>query len=922
MTVTPGTRIGNYEIIAHIGQGGMGEVWRASDTRLKRQVALKVLPAAFVTDPERIARFQREAEVLAALNHPNIAQIYGIEEGDGATALVLELVEGPTLADRIAQKPIPVDEALPIAKQIAEALEAAHEQGIIHRDLKPANIKVRDDGTIKVLDFGLAKLAEPAVASAAPPVSPLTQSPTITSPAMMTGVGVLLGTAAYMSPEQAKGRPADKRSDIWAFGCVLYEMLTGKGAFDGDDVADTLASVLRAEPEWPALPPNTPVTIRKLLRRCLVKDRKQRLSDAAVIRLEIADALEEQAAGGIPAGTATTPSRSRRASGILLVTSATLAAVIAGGTGWILRGAPEVPVVARFSFQPLGGEDLRVSSRTTVAVSRDGSKFAYVAASQGSARIFVRSVGELASHGIQGTESSTIGPMLPTFGPDGESIAFFDAGGGSDGWELKKVAIASGVPTTITTTGEPQGLDWGPDGIVFADTRGIQRVSPGGNVSLIVMPADGERLLEPQMLPDRKTVLFTIRRESLTGEGQVVAQSLVDGARRVLVEDGSDGRYLTSGHLAYSVGGTIFAMPVDSKTLAKKGEALPIIIGVRRGYQPGPLAETQLAVSATGTLVYLPGPATGASGLSDLMLGADANEPGRLAVKPAAYVQPRVSPDGRMLAVGRNDGPASDIWLYDLSGKTEIRRLTFGGKSRFPVWSPDSKRVTFQSALDGDAAIFWQAIEGGKPERLTKPVADETHVPEAWSRDGHLLFSIVKGSRHSLWVLTISDRKVERFGNVESSAPLSASFSPDNRWVAYGVGSRTQGLLSQDRGVFVEPFPPTGEKHQAPKTAIDFHPVWSPDGSSIFYVSFANQPLVSVPVSTTGASISFGTPKTLSRAPRPPLSNGAVRGYDVLRDGRMSVSPSAADTSSETSTNEIRIVLNWFEELKARVPTK
>lgn len=434
-------------------------------------------------------------------------------------------------------------------------------------------------------------------------------------------------------------------------------------------------------------------------------------------------------------------------------------------------------------------------------------------------------------------------------------------------------------------------------------------------------------MLGPQMLPDGNTVLFTIKRSAdLTGEGQVVAQALADGARRVLVEEGSDGRYLPSGHLIYSLGGAIFALPVDPKTLTRKGEAVDVIVGVRRGgnVQGGPRAEAQLAVSATGTLIYIPGLATAPTwGLFNLLLGADASDPVPLGVKPAAYVQPRVSPDGRMVAVGRNDGPSSDIWLYDLLGKTEIRRLTFGGKSRFPVWSADSRQVTFQSALDGDAAIFRQPADGGRPERLTKPAEGETHVPEAWSRDGtHLLFSIVKGSTHSLWFLTLRDRKIERFGNVESSAPLSASFSPDKRWVVYAVESSGQSLLSQDRGVFVEPFPPTGEKHQAPKTAIDYHPVWAPDGSSIFYVFASNQPLVSVPVSV-GASVTFGTPKILARAPQPALTTSAVRDYDVLRDGRiLSLSPTVADGTSGKSMNEIRVVLNWFEELKQRVPSK
>jgi eukaryotic-like serine/threonine-protein kinase len=919
MQLTAGARLGPYVILDAIGAGGMGEVYRARDAKLNRDVALKILPEAFTLDGDRVARFRREAQLLASLNHPNIAAIYGFEDSGDTHALVLELVEGPTLADRIANGPIPLDEALSIAKQIAEALEAAHEQGIVHRDLKPANIKLRDDGTVKVLDFGLAKAMESTPVSVG-----ATMSPTISIHA--TQAGIILGTAAYMSPEQAVGKPVDKRSDLWAFGVVLLEMLTGRRAFEGETVSDVLASVLKDAPDWSALPATTPVAIRTLLRRCLEKDRKQRLPDAAMIRLEVADAREEAASGARPGGVGTTPSTSLVAGRGRMLTSAILGAVIVGAAAWVLRPVPAAPVVARFSFQPPEGQDLRVSARTTVGVSPDGMQLAYVARSQGTGRIFVRSIGELSFHAVPGAEgSSVLGPIYPTFAPDGQSIAFFRPGGPS--WELSNVPIGGGTPRRIATSGEPQGLYWGQDGIVYADAQGLYRVSASGGAPQRIVMADGvERMLGPQMLPDGNTVLFTIKRTAdLTGEGQVVAQALAGGARRVLVEEGSDGRYLPSGHVIYSLSGAVFALPVDPRTLTRRGEAVPVIVGVRRGsYVPGPRAEAQLAVSATGTLIYMPGPATAQTwGLSNLVLGGDASDPVPLGVKPAAYEQPRVSPDGRMVAVGRDDGPSSDIWLYDLSGKSEMRRLTFGGKSRFPVWSADSRQVTFQSALDGDAAIFRQLADGGRPERLTKPAEGEAHVPEAWSHDGaHLLFSIVKGSTRSLWFLTLRDRTIERFGNVESSAPLSASFSLDNRWVVYAVESSGQSLLSQDRGVFVEPFPPTGEKHQAPKTAIDYHPVWAPDGSSIFYASAATQPLVSVPVSV-GASITFGASKIHARAPRPTLTTSAVREYDVLRDGRiLSLSPTAADGTSETSTSEIRVVLNWFTELKQRAPAK
>jgi serine/threonine-protein kinase len=512
------------------------------------------------------------------------------------------------------------------------------------------------------------------------------------------------------------------------------------------------------------------------------------------------------------------------------------------------------------------------------------------------------------------------------FAPDGESILFGTLAEG--GPVLRRIPVSGGTASTIATlAGFPgfSGISWGRDGILLAaggDNGGILRVgADGGTPERVVKIGQGEILHGPQMLPDGRTVLFTVAKiadDARWDKAQVVAQSLADGVRRVLVEGGSDGRYVPTGHLLYVIGGTVYAAPFDAGTLTVAGAAVPVVSGVRRA-TGGQTGATQLAISETGTLVYVPGPATSFSTARSLVLGDGRADPVRLKVSAAVYVHPRVSPDGRVVAVSRNDGQSSDIWTYDLSGKTEIKRLTFGGGSRFPVWSADSRRVTFQSARDGGRGMWWQAADGGTAERLTSPAKDEEHVPEAWSRDGkHLLFSVRKGSVSSLWVFTLDGKKAEPFGKVESQESLSASFSPDGRWVAYAYTERAGGTLSPNRGIFVEPFPSTGEKHQAPKTLLDYHPLWAPDGKSIFYVPGSSRPAVSVPINTR--PITFGTPVELPRV-LPGLISLDVRGYDVLPDGRF-ISVSAPEGPAGTPAAEVRVVLNWHDELKRLVPAK
>ena len=724
MPLTTGARLGDYEVLDRLGAGGMGEVFRARDTKLNRVAALKVLPDIFLLDADRLARFKREAQVLASLNHSNIGAIYGFVEVEGVQALALELVEGPTLDDRLRHAALPVDEAVAIARQIADALEAAHEQGVVHRDLKPANIKVREDGTVKVLDFGLAKVLEAGTSASGASAAPaLTMSPTITTPAM-TQMGVILGTAPYMSPEQAKGRPADKRSDLWAFGSVLYEMLTGKRAFAGEDVSDTLAAVLRAEPDWTALPADTPHATRFLLRRCLEKDRRNRVADASTIRFVLAAPTLSMAGAGSPIAE-TRPSFWRRAAP---VAAAAVAASAATGTViWTLASsAPSTRGVTRFPValqetQSFGSNGLRL-----VAVSPDGSHITYAALSLGepgraTQRLYIRPMFETAAKPISGTE--VLGNVVgaPVFSPDNQSIVYY-AGASTGGTglytgakgALKRISANGGSAVTLCDGGLPLGMSWSGDAIVLGQlSGGIVRVrASGGEPEQIVSIKEGEIAQGPQLLPDGDAVLFTHVRGVSTDptdetwdKADIVVQSLKSGARKTLVQGGSDARYLPSGHLVYAVSGTLRAVPFDAKRLEIVGKPTPILEGVGRS-RFGPTIRTGSAhasVSDTGSLVYIPGPVSPASSLQNLAYIERGGAVESLKLPPGRYEFPHVSPDGKNVAVGITDGSEANLWVYDLSRTTTIRQLTTGGKNRFPVWSADGQYIAFQSDRDGDS---------------------------------------------------------------------------------------------------------------------------------------------------------------------------------------------------------------------------
>ena len=768
MEFSPGTRFGPYEIADEIGAGGMGVVYRATDTNLKRDVAIKVLPESLATDTERLARFQREAELLASLNHPNIAQIYGLEKADGTTALVMELVDGPTLEDRIKQGALPADEALGIAMQIAEGLEGAHSQGIVHRDLKPANIKLRSDGTVKVLDFGIAKALAPDLLTSAP------QSPMLTTPATMAGV--ILGTAAYMSPEQARGKPVDQRADIWAFGCVLYEMLTGQPAFGAEDVPTTLARVIDRETDIDSLPASISPAVRQAIKLCLQKDVKKRVRDIGDVRLALEGAFETVSPRAAEAAVVTGKGW-RRA--LPVATSALVAGLVVGLSVWIST-RPEAQPVNRFDYDVPEGQPLRVSNRRIMALSPDGRQFVYNTLDG----LYLRTMGELEARVIPGTES---GVLSQTFSPDGQSVVYFEINQG----ELRRIAINGGAPVIIADIGQPYGLSWEADGtILFGEPEGILRVSAnGGTPELIIPIPEGEFPYGPRLLPDGDSVLFSVTSTVGWDDAQIVAQSLSTGERTVLLEGGSDARYLPTGHLVYAFEDGLFAVAFDADSLTVSGGAVPLVQGVRRAIG-GLTGVANYGVSEDGTLVYAAG---GVATIERTLVWVDRTgreEP--LAAPPRAYNNVRISPDGTTVALDVRDEDF-DLWTWNLARET-LTRLTFDpGEDEFPVWSPDGRRIAYSSTPVGgvdvtsNTSLHWRPADGtGSAERLAESpgqIFPTSFLPDA---TGILVYGAVTADQGD-------DIAIVRLEGEGRATPLLETafeesypaVSPDGRWLAY-----------------------------------------------------------------------------------------------------------------------------------------
>ena len=628
-----GQTISHYKINSKLGEGGMGEVYRATDTKLNRDVALKVLPKAFAADRERMARFSREAQVLASLNHPNIASIYGLEDSEDKHALVLELVEGETLAERVNRGSIPLEESLKIALQMAEALEAAHQTGIIHRDLKPANVKITPEGKVKVLDFGLAKALEEEVLA-----EDVSHSPTISD--MATRAGMILGTAAYMSPEQARRKPVDKRTDIWAFGAVLYEMLTAKRAFEGGDASEVLASVIKVDIDWNKLPNDIPQVLKRWLRRCLQADPKRRLHDIADFRIEIEEYLSDPAADEIDRAVTFLPAVSKRQMVGWLLLSAIASVIITLMAVWMLSPQPVPKPLTRMALVLPSDQQLSSSARHQVALSPEGTHLVYVADNQ----LYLRAMDQLEAAPIPGTAEGK--GRSPFFSPGGEWVGFY-AGG-----ELKKVSIAGGTPVTLSEAQSPNGASWGADGrIVFGQGRkGIFQVpATGGTKELLISVAGSEEAHGPQVLPGGQSVLFTLGGPVPWDDAQIAVQSLETGERKVLVNGGTDARYVSTGHLVYVRAGTLLAVPFDLGSLEVNGDPVPIVQGVLQVEGTGLTGAAQFSFSDLGSLVYVPG----GGAFEHRLVWVDRNGvEAPIKAEPRPYQQPRLSPDGRLLATG------------------------------------------------------------------------------------------------------------------------------------------------------------------------------------------------------------------------------------------------------------------------------
>jgi serine/threonine-protein kinase len=875
----------------------MGVVWRARDTKLKRDVAIKILPDEFSRDPDRVARFQREAEVLASLNHPNIAAIYDLQEGHGSRFLILELIEGETLAERIKRGPIPAEEALGIAKDICEALEAAHEKGIIHRDLKPSNVKITPDGKVKLLDFGLARVLE------APSSDDLSNSPTLVSGSMP---GVILGTAAYMSPEQASGKEMDKRTDIWALGCVLYELLTGKQAFSGDTVTETVAAVLKSEPDWSALPDATPLYLHSLLRRCLQKDPKKRLRDAADIHIGIEDALSAPATLARPAKAV--PARplwqQMMAWGLAFVVGLSAASIVV----WNLKPAPLQPVT-RMAVNLPPGQRLTALDWPALAISPDGKNLVYVAVQGGIQQLFLRPLNSQEATRIAGTEDA-VGPF---FSPDGQWIGFF-----ADG-KMKKVSVNGGAAVTLANAPSPGGASWSIRGtLAFAATAGTQRLlagerfglqqvsQEGGTPQPLTQLGKGENYQRwPEFLPGGKAMLFAGAPTITTwNNAQIAVQDAGTGAQKNVAQ-GTQPHFAATGHLLYAQGGTLMAAPFDAKRLALAGAAVPVLEGVMQSIATG---ASQYGISSTGTLVYLVGGLSGTSSSRMVWVGRKGEEQ-LLPAPPHNYLFPRLSPDGRRLTVDIAD-QERHIWLYDV-GRGTLTRLTFEGNvNSVATWSPDGRRIAFGSNRATPYSLFWQAADGSAgAERLT--TNDYTTNPNSFSPDGQLLafIKVPPETGRDIWVLNLKDRKAQPFlqTRYEETAP---KFSPDGRWLAYSSDE------SGRREVYVQPYPGPGGKWQI-STDGGQEPVWNPKGGELFYRS--GNKIMAVDVDTK-ATFSPGKPRVLFEGPYVPTS-ASLPFYDVSPDGQRFLMLKAADSETSAPT-QINVVLNWFTELQARVPVK
>ncbi len=898
MTLTPTTRLGPYEILSHLGAGGMGEVYRARDTKLNRDVALKVLPEAFTSDSDRLARLRREAQVLASLNHPHVAAIYGLEEADGKLALVLELVEGETLDERLRRGAIPIDDALPIAKQMAEGLEAAHEKGIVHRDLKPSNVKLTKDGEVKILDFGLAKAIEGETTNEGGE----SQSPTLSR--RMTEAGVILGTAGYSSPEQARGKAVDKRADIWAFGVVLFEMLSGRRLFSGETVSDTLAAVLRQEIDWRALPASTPPGLRFVLERCLNRDSKKRLRDIGEARI----AFEERLG---------TPDTVRVSSGLralawVIALSATIIALALWAL-WLRAPQPAPPL--RLTAELGADVSLSIGMGPTAILSPDGRLLAFVANQGAGGRplLHLRRLEKLDATPLSGTEDA----RDPFFSPDGEWIALV-----ADR-KLNQVSVTGGAAVTLCDAEDARGGTWAEDGTIFFTPSltarvGLSRVSSaGGTPQTLTTPDPASEVSHrwPQALPGGKAVLFTAGSGGNYEDASLVVHVLEGETRKVLYRGGYHGRYLPSGHLVFIHEGTLFAAPFDLDRLELTGEPVPAVESVSANATSG---GAKFAFSRDGTLVYQRGEGLGLTTPIQWMDREGKLQPLRAA--RGVYYNIRFSPDGQRLALDILEGQNRDVWVYDW-GRDTLSRLTFdSGEDLGPVWTPDGRRITYSSARADKATgnLYWQRADGtGEAERLTE--SKNLQVPRSWHKSGGFL-AFQELNPQTSWDILILPLTEDEASGWKPGKPtvflnssfseVGAAFSPDGLWLAYtsNESGRTE--------VYVRPFPDPGGKWQV-SAAGGVWPTWSRSRQELFYRGEDGRILVAAYV-VEGDRFRAEKPRVWSPEPLP-LRGFVGRIYDLHPDGERFAVLRASEEAA-ASQDKVVLVVNFFDELRRIAP--
>jgi serine/threonine-protein kinase len=889
-----------------LGAGGMGEVYRAADTRLGRDVAIKLLPARFTDDRDRLHRFEREAQVLASLNHPHIAAIYGMEIFGNSCALVMELVEGPTLADRIARGPIPARESMLIAKQIAVALEYAHERGIVHRDLKPANIKLAADGQVKVLDFGLAKaMSDPALAY------DMAESPT----ELVTGTrdGVILGTAAYMAPEQANGQPVDRRADVWAFGLVLFEMLTGRRAYQGHGVSELLAAVMRDEPDWKTLPVGTPSRVRELLRRCQAKDPRLRLQAIGEARILLDEAIAHPEAER--AGVAPGPAPARLWSRALPWVAAGVLAVLAGML-WIERPAAPVMAPIRLTAELSPNVSLVPALGPAVVVSPDGSTIAFRGRMRETDKpqIFVRRLNQIDAVPLPGTED--VGEIF--FSPNGLWLGF------SAGQALKKIPVTGGDAITLCPIGLFRGGDWTEDGhIIFAASRsGLFKVSADGGqpeqLTTLNQAAGQITHRLPQVLPGGKVVLFTAHTNSVSyDDASIMAQPLAGGPSKLILRGGFAPRYVSSGHLLYLHNNTLFAVPFDLNRLEVMGTAVPAIERVANTVGS---AGAQFSVSSNGTLAYLPD-----RGFSNAVPIEWIDAQGKFTSihAPGPYLAPRLSPDGRRLALEVFENSQSHIWVYDLEREVMSRLTADAADEERPLWSPDGRDVVFSSDREGSGKthLYAKRVDSADaPLRLTDDVRSEREVAESWLPDGRTLMfhAINPPTEWDVFMLRVEGHDTPRW-TPQAPTPLLNSarnetqpaLSPDGRWLAY----RSDETGKQE--LYVRRFPELDGKEQISAGGGEL-PTWSRGGRELLYHSPNSGEIMAVSYAPVGAEFHASKPRVWATVRLAGLDG--VRNFDVHPDGKRLVILRAPETPVGAARDKVVLCLNFLDELRRIAP--